>query len=162
MAVYAGFNNAADDEDDDEDEGLRAGISIDQALATALGSVNGFAMHAETEREKQAVNWCVVIVAPDGKIHEVEMNGTTGAVIESEEGDDEGPALTAQTTMAAAVSTARNAKPGYVTEAELENEDGTLTWGVEVIAADGKLWEVEMNANTGAVTSVALEDDDGN
>ena len=147
--------------DDDEDEGVRAGITIDVALQNALAAVGGFPMHAETEKEGSKVHWCVVIVTPQNKVFEVELDGANGNVLESEEEDDEGPAMTAPISMSQAVTTAVATKPGYVTEAELENEDNRLTWGVEVIAqSDGKLWEVEMDANTGAVLSVTLESDD--
>jgi uncharacterized membrane protein YkoI len=161
LLVIAGSLVAFSPTADDDDEGVRAGITIDVALQNALGSVSGFAKHAETEKEGSKVHWCVVIVTPENKVFEVEMDGANGNVLESEEEDDEGPAMTAPVGMAQAVARAVATKPGYVTEAELENEDNRLTWGVEVIAtADGKLWEVEMDANTGTVLSVTLEDDD--
>ena len=154
LGVFAGFVGG------DDDEGVRADISVDQALQTALSRVNGYAMHAETEREGSAVHWCVVIADANSKLHEVEIHGTSGQVLEVEEEDDEGPAISAPISMAQAISTARGKKPGYVTEAELENEKNVLTWGVEVIASDNKLYEVEMNANTGEVIRVVLESDD--
>jgi uncharacterized membrane protein YkoI len=161
LLVIAGSLVAFSPAADDDDEGVRAGITIDVALQNALGVVSGFAKHAETEKEGSKVQWCVVIVTPENKIFEVELDGANGNVLESEEEDDEGPAMTAPVGMAQAVAKAVGTKPGYVTEAELENEDNRLTWGVEVIAtSDGKLWEVEMDANTGAVLSVTLEDDD--
>lgn len=50
--------------------------------------------------------------------------------------------------------------PGEVQEIELETEDGTTVYEIEIIKADGQEFEVEIAADTGAVIEVEAEDDD--
>lgn len=50
--------------------------------------------------------------------------------------------------------------PGDVTEVELENEDGTMIYEIEIMKADGQEFEVEIAADTGAVIEVEAEDED--
>lgn len=47
---------------------------------------------------------------------------------------------------------------GTVLEAEVESEDGTAIWEIEIRDADGTIYEVELDANTGAV--LEIEEDD--
>jgi hypothetical protein len=49
--------------------------------------------------------------------------------------------------------------PGIVLEAELENEDGTTIYEIEIVKADGVEMEIEINAESGEVLTV--EEDDG-
>lgn len=53
---------------------------------------------------------------------------------------------------------ALRAVPGEVLEVELEREDGILVYEIEILARDGRVRQVELNARTGAVLDV--EDDD--
>lgn len=50
--------------------------------------------------------------------------------------------------------------PGKVTDAELEKEKGRLQYAFEIIGEDGKSYDVEIDATTGEVLQVELEDDD--
>ena len=50
---------------------------------------------------------------------------------------------------------------GTIEEAELEEEDQTLLYSFEVRAADGVLWDVEVDATSGDVVDVEIGDDDG-
>jgi uncharacterized iron-regulated membrane protein len=57
-----------------------------------------------------------------------------------------------------AIQTALQKVPGTVVEAELEEEkDHKVKWEVEIVTADGKLMEVEIDANTGEVLEVKEE-----
>jgi len=51
--------------------------------------------------------------------------------------------------------------PGKVTDAELEKEHGRLQYAFEIITADGKSFDVEIDAITGEILNVEDEDDDG-
>ena len=63
-------------------------VSLAAAIETALGKVKGQALNAEIEIENgKAV--IEVKVFSDGKLWEVEIDGTTGAVIEVEQEDDD-------------------------------------------------------------------------
>lgn len=52
--------------------------------------------------------------------------------------------------------------PGEVQETELENEDGKHVYEIEILSADGKEMEVEIDAQTGEILEVEAEDDDDN
>ena len=51
--------------------------------------------------------------------------------------------------------------PGKVTDAELEKEHGRLQYAFEIITAEGKEFDVEIDAITGEILNVEDEDDDG-
>ncbi|MBI5777146.1 MAG: PepSY domain-containing protein, partial [Nitrospirae bacterium] len=58
---------------------------------------------------------------------------------------------TAKVTIEQAVKTASEKLPGKVIEAELEKKHGKGVWEVEIVGADGKVTEVHVDADTGAV-----------
>lgn len=65
------------------------------------------------------------------------------------------PSVTMQQAMDAALAEV----PGEIQEIELEREDGTRLYEVEIVNADGDEMEVEIDAETGAVVSVDADDD---
>lgn len=62
-------------------------------------------------------------------------------------------------SMIQAIEIANTQVPGIVLEAELENEDGTTIYEIEIVKADGVEMEVEINAESGEV--LAVEEDNG-
>lgn len=62
-------------------------------------------------------------------------------------------------SMIQAIEIANTQVPGIVLEAELENEDDTNIYEIEIVKADGVEMEVEINAESGEV--LAVEEDDG-
>lgn len=86
------------------------------------------------------------------------------------EGDVDDAVSLATLSLPDAVDSALAAHPGYAVEAELEVEDGFLVYDVEVIADDGTMTEVIVDAGNGAVllaetesegAETEAEDDDG-
>ena len=63
------------------------------------------------------------------------------------------PAL-AKVSFAAALNTALAAAPGAVIKAELEVEDGNLMYSFEIVGADHKIKEVEIDAGNGKVLDI--------
>jgi len=61
--------------------------------------------------------------------------------------------------MIASIRTAVAAKPGNVLGVEAETENGKTHCDVEVLAADGKTYEVEVDVASNKVVGVELEDD---
>ena len=47
--------------------------------------------------------------------------------------------------------------PGQVVKAELDYEDGMLVYEVDIRTADGRKYEVRIDANTGAILKVKLD-----
>ena len=76
-----------------------------------------------------------------------------------QEGEDE--MLTAPVTIGRAVDAAVARTPGYANSAELENENGTIVWSVDVVSQDGKKFEVKVNGTSGAVISSQVDQHDG-
>ncbi len=63
---------------------------------------------------------------------------------------------------AAAEKTALDAVPGEIKQTELDNENGSVVYSVEVMGKDGKLQEVTVDAGNGQVLSQGAEDNDAN
>ena len=64
-------------------------------------------------------------------------------------------AITADQAMAIALTEV----PGKVTETEIEKEDGKLIWEVSVLDSQNRTFELEIDANSGAVLDKELDDD---
>ena len=60
-------------------------------------------------------------------------------------------AAAAKVTIDQAIKAASDKAPGKVIEAELEKKHGTIVWEVEVVTAEGKVLEVHVDADSGAV-----------
>jgi uncharacterized membrane protein YkoI len=56
------------------------------------------------------------------------------------------------------MSIAQEAVPGEIVEIELDNEDDRLIYEVKILARNGRVREVEIDARTGAVLQVEDED----
>lgn len=67
-------------------------------------------------------------------------------------------ASTAGMSIEEAIKTATQKYPGQVLEAELEDEDGAALWELEILTADGKKMEVQVDSRTGEV--LASEEDE--
>ncbi len=65
----------------------------------------------------------------------------------------------AKITEAAATKTALEKVPGTVHAVELEDENGTIVYDVEINATDGSKQSVKVDAQTGKIVKVELEDD---
>ena len=63
-------------------------------------------------------------------------------------------------TVTRAINAAVAAKAGNVAGVEMETENGVTHVDVEIAAADGKKYEVGVNAATGKVMAVALDQED--
>jgi uncharacterized membrane protein YkoI len=62
-----------------------------------------------------------------------------------------------QVKMEAAKATALQRVPGKIKSAELETEKGKLVYSFDIITADKKIMEVQIDAMNGAVVEVAEE-----
>ena len=53
---------------------------------------------------------------------------------------------------------ARTQKPGEVLETEFEKKDGHYLYEVEILDAKGQVWELKLNAKTGQIIKIELDD----
>ncbi len=94
-------------------------------------------------------------------------NNQTGCKVEAEDDDDDADekadqskyAAEAKITMTEARAIALKRIPGTILDEELEKENGRLQYALDV-CKDGKIYDVEIDAKTGAVLQAALDDDD--
>ena len=70
-------------------------------------------------------------------------------------------AKTGKVTIHDAIKTASDKMPGTVVEAELERKHGKTVWEVEIVGADGKVMEVHIDADSGAVIDVEDKKSEG-
>jgi len=82
-----------------------------------------------------------------------------GIKVEGQGAKDTKAAVSAEQVIAS-VRTAVAAKPGNVRAVEMENEGGKTICEVEILAQDGKAYEVEVDVATNKVIEVEAEDDD--
>ena len=60
-----------------------------------------------------------------------------------------------------AIKTALEKVPGTVQKVELEDEDGTVVYGIEVKAKDASVQDVKVDAKTGKIIKVENDDKNG-
>ncbi|QYG91359.1 hypothetical protein HC251_02180 [Iamia sp. SCSIO 61187] len=153
-------------------------ISREDAEAAAVAEVPGSVVGAEADDEDGRGVWEVEVDGEDGRRHEVEVDDD-GAVVGREidddgdddrgeddttdDGDDDGsdPALVegAAVSQGEAERTARAEAPGTVRRTHIEREDGLVVWDVEIDGDDGRQVDVQVDAATGAVVEVDVDDD---
>lgn len=111
-----------------------------------------------------AAGWSAVSVAASGNPGTSEQRGEqreaairSSVQVPSEESQIAG---LARVTIEQAIETAREASPGVVIAAELENEDGSLVWTVEIVSG-AEVREVTIDAGNRRVLANEQEDDDG-
>lgn len=83
--------------------------------------------------------------------------GGMKAWAEKNAGEDTKIALSAD-QMIASIRTAVAAKPGQVLEVEAESEGGKAHCDVEILAADGKTYEVEVDVASNTAGEIEVED----
>ena len=71
--------------EDEENRKLTSTVSMAQAAAAATGRVNGFANQAILEEDKGKLVWDVEIVTSEQKVFAVEVDATSGAILEVDE-----------------------------------------------------------------------------
>jgi len=107
-----------------------------------------------------------------GQENEPAVSGSVAAPAETEANDaTEGPENEAAESkkleglakidQAAAEKAALNAVPGEVQKTELDNENGSVVYSVEIMAQDGTLQEVLVDAGDGKVLAQEAEEDEG-
>ncbi|WP_088624795.1 PepSY domain-containing protein [Oceanicola sp. 22II-s10i] len=55
---------------------------------------------------------------------------------------------------------AETARPGRVIEVELDRDDGRWIYELEMVTDTGRLYEMELDAATGAILKIEAEEDD--
>ncbi len=125
-------------------------VCMGAALAMHPGEV--YKLRAEIEQGKMQYEF--KIKGNDGKLWEVECDAKTGKVVEWEQNFASADApefkAIAKITTDEAKKLVLAVKPGEVTRTEFSLEsDGSASYEFDIKAADGRVWEVEVDAVTG-------------
>ncbi|AFJ03201.1 Peptidase propeptide domain-containing protein [Methylophaga frappieri] len=56
------------------------------------------------------------------------------------------------------IAQAQVVKPGKVIEIQLDEDDGQYEYEIELLDANGRVWEMEFNATDGALMDLELDD----
>jgi len=149
----------------------QAKITEEAATKTALEKVPGTVNEVELENEDGTIVYGIEIVAEDGSQQDVKIDAQTGEIVKVEADDEEDGeendaanqaelAKQAKITEEAATKTALEKVPGTVNEVELENEEGPIVYDIEIIAQDGSKQSVKVDAQTGKIVKVELEEEE--
>ena len=170
-----------EDDDNDADEKLspeeakQAKISLDEARAIALRRISGEVIDEELEKENGRLQYAFDIRDAKGKLFDVEVDAMTGAVLQAtDEDDDDGDkddndadeilspedVKQAKLSMGQARAIALRRISGQVLEEDLEKENGRLQYAFDIRTADGKVFDVEIDAITGEVLQAKEGDDE--
>ena len=153
-----------DDNDDEDDRGTstpqKSRITLEEARRIALGRINGTIV--EEERDDDSYDFDIRY---DGRKYEVEVHAFTGAVkeieVDDDDDDDDDDDRGASTPQKSRITLeeARRIALGRIngTIVEEERDDDSYDFDIRY---DGKKYEIEVHALTGAVKEVEVDDDD--
>jgi len=132
------------------------GGKLEACLKAALAKFPGEVRTMEVEIEKGRRIYEFDIMGTDGVEHEVECDAKTGKLTEHEDevASADVPAFKdkARISLEEAKKLALAKRPGEIVEIEYEIEaDGTPSYEFDIRDANGKEWEVEVDAVTGKV-----------
>ena len=168
----AGAANAASGEKENSGElaaVLGAKTSVTQAIATAEQQTSGRAMKIGLEKEKGAYIYEIKTVSKDkvaqvfidpasGQVVRTDDEGLIATVFDRDDQDEFAKLATSATTLSAAVATAEQHIGGKAIEASFGNEDGTLSFEIEV-AKDNAVHKVMIDSASGKVLKVTAAEE---
>lgn len=127
--------------------------SAQNAIGTAQSEVGGEAIEIDFDDDNE---WEVKVVQ-DGQSTEVTLPADGGSVTEQDDpdsldSDDQREFDAAQISLADALTTATEEHPGNIDDAELETEDGTVVYKVDLyVGADNSELSVYVDAANGEI-----------
>ena len=157
---------AAQEAGPDQTEGDLVGLAA--AIETARGELQGGVLEAELEVEDDALVYEIEVVS-SGAIHEAIIDARSGELVSTNEQTIEGTwrgwfdadrldaATAASAGLTDALAAAEAQFGGRVTEAALEEDDGTLYWELEISTESGDQ-DAVVNAQTGEITAGEHDD----
>lgn len=182
VGVFA-QNERNDDDKPGPEMAKQAKITPEQARAIALAKIPGTIIDAELEVERGRLQYAIDVKDANGVVSDVEIDAKTGAVLQAipdddddkngvknDDDDDESPAVKqanmakygkdAKITMIEARAIALKRIPGTITEEDLEKERGVLQYSFDIKTADGKIYDVEIDAESGKILKAVIDTDD--
>ncbi|SHI79469.1 Uncharacterized membrane protein YkoI [Tessaracoccus bendigoensis DSM 12906] len=140
-------------------------VAPQDAATTALEAhPDGRILEIELDRWRGSTVWSVTLITADGK-REVYVDGVTGAVL-ADEADDSDDLVRYRRMLDRAefhprlIERLLEAQPGGIVKIELEDDDGSLFWEVEIITANHRRIKLHIDPDSGQVVRRYLDDDD--
>ena len=137
-------------------------VGFDKAAAAALDKFQGAVVREIEVRTQNGVAVYVVeLKQADGSCAAATIDAATGSVLSSNTGNHEGdndaddvalPAPKVTLDQAKTTALAKYTGATFV-KSDLDSENGTLVYQIELKTTDGKYVEVIVNANTGAIVT---------
>ena len=128
-------------------------ITAERAIEIATETVGGGDLvQIGIDHDDRTWEWELELVA-DGTQHELDIDATSGEVTEHEQDsdDDQDPVVDVTSPMAyaEAIEIALGEEPGRVSGWDLDSEDGTIRYQIDIDRAEGGDVEVEVDVETG-------------
>ena len=135
-------------------------VPVAVTLVTLAAITTAFALSKKPQSEPGSLRAAITPAATTPAATHVTQPGKEDGDGEEKDGEekDDGP-LTAKITPDAATAAALAAQPGTAGKTELEDENGTTVYGIAITAADGKKFDVKVDANTGKVLKSEADDE---
>ncbi|OYR67138.1 hypothetical protein DJ79_10255 [Halorubrum ezzemoulense] len=165
FAQGSGSSLVSDADDDDSIPESNVTLSEQEAIDIATAEANGTVNEVELENEDGVPVYEIKLVTTSGSETEAAVHADDGTVLETESEDEEmdedsisesNVSLTEQEAIDIATAEAN----GTVDEVELETEDGTPVYEVELVTANGSETEVAVHADDGTVLETESEADE--
>lgn len=131
-------------------------VPVEDAVAIALETAGGGETVSVSIDHDDDRDWVWEIeVALDGREHEIDIDAATGEVLQHEEDDDrvDEPAVdvTSPMTPAEAIDLALRKHDGRVSSWDLDSDDGTIRYQIDLERSGGDDTEIEVDVETGEV-----------
>jgi len=164
------YEEYEDEENETEEEYIAPGnvsLSEEDAVGIATAEANGTVEEVELESEDGTPAYEVELVTSNNTEVEVTVHANNSTVLETEseaedeEHEDEKYVASGNVSLSEedAVGIATAEADGTVEEIELESEDGTPAYEVELVTENGLETEVTVHADDGTVLEIETEDE---
>ncbi|MBB5830799.1 PepSY domain-containing protein [Brachybacterium aquaticum] len=131
-------------------------IPAEEAVRLGTDAVSGGVLTSlEIDHDDDQWEWEVELVV-DGVQHDLDIDATTGEITEhdqDDDDDDQDPAVDVTSPMpyAEAIELAVGQEPGRVSGWDLDSDDGTIRYQIDIERSGGDDVEVEVDVETGEV-----------
>ncbi|MFE4669566.1 PepSY domain-containing protein [Streptomyces sp. NPDC056716] len=159
----------AEDDDDRDDDGTEAKVTAAQAIEAALKERPGTAVSADLDHEDDddgpaGLHWEVDVLGKGDTSYTVYVDPSSGQILDSRSGvDDDDDAEERKAAQDAGVTAAEAATAaaakGFVTSIDLDDDDRTVAWDVEVSDPKGTESDWTVNPKSGTVTADRADED---
>jgi uncharacterized membrane protein YkoI len=138
-------------------------VSLEEVLAAAQRAPPGVLLEVESERRQGRDTYEVEILGTSGRVWKLSFDARTGELLRQESEDEHDHARRlrrkgAIVSLETVASAAQRVRPGELLEVELERKRGRYVYEVEILDAEGQVWEMRFDARDGSLLKEEAED----